>query len=144
MGCKSTSLNEAQNLKLQRTDTDSCSNQDEASQTKPLRYATKVSKFDREVRKPYCTDFGPDRDIIWKDYLFCDNCKTFEKDSGKFTRKITRSSAYECVANHRSFDHPTTLKDDTQQDASKSSLFFHFHERKKKKILDKALRICRP
>ena len=143
MGYKSTSLKE-QILKLQRTNTDSSSDQDEASQTKPLRYATKVSKFDREVRKPYCTDFGADRDIIWKDYLFCDNCKKFERDSRLTTRKISRSCAfYECLANHRSFDHPTTLKDGTQKEASQSSLFFHFHERKEKKLLKQALRICR-
>ena len=133
MGCKKISSNGEQNHKLQRS-APSAPVERNKTKIQPLRYPAKVSKFDREIRLPYCTDFGPDRDIIWKDFLFCSNCKKYEEDSRASNKNIKRCSKYyyECVANHGLFDHPTTLKDGTQREKSESSLLFHFHAKREK------------
>ena len=63
----------------------------------------------RQIREPYCTDFGEEREKIFNGYHFCSKCSDFEVEKS-IKPSLTRESnlkRFKCDAGHTSFDYPT-------------------------------------
>ena len=63
----------------------------------------------RTLKKPTCSLFGPHREMLYSDYFFCANCKSYDDyASSGYARRIGRDSArFRCTANHADFFFPT-------------------------------------
>ena len=63
-----------------------------------------------EVRKPECTDFGPNGKTNWLEYFFCSNCKLYEDElvTHPHLEQGSAKKKYLCQGGLNSFDHPTT------------------------------------
>jgi hypothetical protein len=63
----------------------------------------------RSGEKPTCLLFGPLREAVYNEFLFCANCTAYEDvlSSGSSTRIKRDLRRYKCTANHSNYFFPT-------------------------------------
>ena len=63
-------------------------------------------------RRPYCSDWGPDREKNFPEYHFCSHCKSFDEavKLKPSLEKNRNSKMFKCELNHTNWDVPYMKK----------------------------------
>ena len=76
---------------------------------KNLKRQKQLENLKSDHVKPTCCNFGPNRDLKWPGFFFCNACSLWDnrqKDNNCLKRSMKK---YTCTANHTSFLKPTHL-----------------------------------